>query len=444
MYQSHVIGHESKHSLLSALISEDLATEVVTHFDHEIDSFSYFDIEITLTDKGFDNYTRVVEIVWARINLLKNSEPKEYVFNEYSESCELYWKFYEKKTPLDFWQMIAERMWYYDSQNMHEILSTYHLYRGFNKDKIQECLNWMIPENSIINLVSQNHGIKLWEESEDSESSEDESDTEESEESDHGIEYQVEPWFGTKYTKEKFTKELIDLMNNPKNCENLGMGDPPLNILFPKNLDIIHQLDSDPKIPQLIFNNENMEIWHLKCTKFKTPSTILLNRFYTNDGEMLESIEGKSMIQILILVIEEYFREFNYMADQASLFFSWNHYLDSIQFSFKGYSDRLEEFIYTWYQKLVDFKAENYENIFKIMKERWLKEKKNFLYDDPYEQLEIILLRVLNRDSYSTKHYISVGEKITFDKFVEFSNKILKNGRHVWFWLGNMEGNWLV
>jgi len=60
---SHVLGHEGENSLLSYLINEDLATSLYSYCDHELSSFSYFAVNITLTDKGFTNYERVIEIV---------------------------------------------------------------------------------------------------------------------------------------------------------------------------------------------------------------------------------------------------------------------------------------------------------------------------------------------------------------------------------------------
>lgn len=85
-YPSHVLGHEGENSLLSELIEKNLATDNYASFDHMLGAFSYFDINITLTEKGFDNYEEVIQIVWARIQGLKTSGPLEYVFNEYNQN----------------------------------------------------------------------------------------------------------------------------------------------------------------------------------------------------------------------------------------------------------------------------------------------------------------------------------------------------------------------
>ena len=63
-YFSHLFGHEGENSLLSYLISEGLALELMAGGDHELWAFSTFMVEITLTKKGLDNYEKVVEAVF--------------------------------------------------------------------------------------------------------------------------------------------------------------------------------------------------------------------------------------------------------------------------------------------------------------------------------------------------------------------------------------------
>ena len=51
-YLSHCLGHEGEGSLLSALIRDDVATQLVAYSDTLLNSFSYLMVNITLTDKG--------------------------------------------------------------------------------------------------------------------------------------------------------------------------------------------------------------------------------------------------------------------------------------------------------------------------------------------------------------------------------------------------------
>ena len=64
-YHSHLFGHEGENSLLSFLIAEGLALELSASHDHELNgAFSNFNVDVTLTKKGLEQYERVVEAVF--------------------------------------------------------------------------------------------------------------------------------------------------------------------------------------------------------------------------------------------------------------------------------------------------------------------------------------------------------------------------------------------
>jgi secreted Zn-dependent insulinase-like peptidase len=140
--------------------------------------------------------------------------------------------------------------------------------------------------NCIINLYSQSHGKKLSEHGGDSEDDygDDDNVTEsDTEDSDYGIEYQKEPWYGAKYVKEKIPVHLVEKITFPTLPEDCRMGDPLVNTLFPNDLTILDKNESDPKVPEMIINDKNMEVWHYKCTQFKVPTIIITDTFYTKD-----------------------------------------------------------------------------------------------------------------------------------------------------------------
>jgi len=99
-YVTHVLGHEGKNSILSYLIHEGLATELLSGYHHRCKAFSYVECSITLTKKGLKNYKKVIEIVYTLINFLKEdckkNGPQQHVFEEYRDKGKLGWEFIEK------------------------------------------------------------------------------------------------------------------------------------------------------------------------------------------------------------------------------------------------------------------------------------------------------------------------------------------------------------
>ena len=60
-YFSHLVGHEGENSLLSYLKDNDWVSDLSSSVDSVLSSTSWFEIEMTLTKKGFLNYEKVIE-----------------------------------------------------------------------------------------------------------------------------------------------------------------------------------------------------------------------------------------------------------------------------------------------------------------------------------------------------------------------------------------------
>lgn len=139
--------------------------------------------------------------------------------------------------------------------------------------------------------------------------------------------------------------------------------------------------------------------------------------------------------------MREYFREYSYMAEQSGLIFNIIFDEDCIEFFFRGYADQMEEHVHNCMNKLKNFDPTQAGHIFKMKKESWIKGKQNFINEEPLEQINIALNRALYVTNFTIKHILSVGKKFTFERFCELSANLLKNGRHIWFGIGNITGN---
>lgn len=93
-YHSHLFGHEGENSLLSYLIAEGLALELSASHDHELNgAFSNFNVDISLTKKGLEQYERVVEAVFQYAQIVRDKGVQEYVFAETKRVGELEFDF---------------------------------------------------------------------------------------------------------------------------------------------------------------------------------------------------------------------------------------------------------------------------------------------------------------------------------------------------------------
>ena len=273
---SHVIGHEGENSLLSYLIAEDLATELGSYADHELSALSYFSCSITLTPKGLKEYKRVIEIVCQMTQNITKDGPKDHVYEECSKLGDLGWKFLEKSNAVGTATTLAARMNLFEEDNIKEINSTMYMFKEFNKEKYQDALNNLVPENLNIYLSSQSVDTMT------------------------DKEFIKEKWYGVEYAKEKFSSDLLESMKNPKieDKEHAKLSNPLENTLFPKNLDVLAADAEASKSVQKIYGDEKLDVWYKKSDKFKIPKVVVSTFLLTNDCEYNLTVEGSLFVEM--------------------------------------------------------------------------------------------------------------------------------------------------
>lgn len=88
-YFFDLFGHEGQNCILSYLKSEGLATFLQVQKKSIVKSFTKFDMTIELTPKGYRNYQKVVEAVFAQAQNLKKKGPQDRFFNEFNTIGEM-------------------------------------------------------------------------------------------------------------------------------------------------------------------------------------------------------------------------------------------------------------------------------------------------------------------------------------------------------------------
>ena len=120
-YLSHLFGHEGENSLLSYLISEGLALELGSSFDHELWSFSTFSVDITLTKKGLENYDKVIESIFQYAQKIREAGPQEFIFKECKDLGLMQFEFQDKGSGMNTCVSYAGRLQIFDSDNVAHI-----------------------------------------------------------------------------------------------------------------------------------------------------------------------------------------------------------------------------------------------------------------------------------------------------------------------------------
>lgn len=185
-YYSHVLGHEGKNSLYSRLKREGLILSLTSGEWNQMNLFTFFLISIELTQKGLENYERVIQIIFSFIHMLKTSGPQKYVHDERKIIKNLKFATLDKQKGISYVQTLADRMLRFDIQ---DIIQLEYLVGDFSPEQLQNTINSLKLDNMFIKFSSKSLEDKC---------------------------NLSEPIYGTKYSIENFNEKIQSFYNNPE------------------------------------------------------------------------------------------------------------------------------------------------------------------------------------------------------------------------------------
>jgi secreted Zn-dependent insulinase-like peptidase len=147
--------------------------------------------------------------------------------------------------------------------------------------------------------------------------------------------------------------------------------------LIPTNFDVLPEDSKLSQSPVLLQVWDDAELWFKKDDEFKRPKAIVNLRLYTNDCATTKTLKGSLFAELWDECLQEYRREFSYMANEAALKFNHSIALGCVDFSWSGYNSALPEFIKETIAIMMKLKTADIEDIFNDKKELLLQRYKN-------------------------------------------------------------------
>lgn len=142
-YISHLIGHESRGSLLSFLKAKGWVDSLWSGgASGETGGWGFFVIGMNVTDEGLRKVDDIVNIVFQYIEMLRREGPQEWVFNECAKLWTMQFRFKEKERPSNYASALAKDLRLHDFDNL---LSAQYELLDFRPDLINEILSCLIP-----------------------------------------------------------------------------------------------------------------------------------------------------------------------------------------------------------------------------------------------------------------------------------------------------------
>lgn len=219
-YISHLFGHEGENSLLSLLLQQGLALELVSSMSDVMDLFSLFQITIKLTEKGFEKYVDVCNYAFCYLKMLQQKGVQQYIFDEIKQMNSIFFEFKSNENQLSYANMLGRSL---QSYPLEHILVHGYLQEKFDPELIQKTINGLQLDNMRIYLVSKKVEPDCT---------------------------QLEPLYQQKYQDDPLPEQIRKLFQDPEplvGAEQLNV--PPKNPFLPKNFDLLSGPELNHTLP---------------------------------------------------------------------------------------------------------------------------------------------------------------------------------------------------
>ena len=113
-YFSHLVGHESKGSIIYYLKQKGWATDLSAGAMTVCQGTSNFYIEFQLTPKGFENWQEIIVITFQYLNFITNDEPQKWIWDEIEEMSQVNFKFKQKMEASKTVSTLSNKLYKFD------------------------------------------------------------------------------------------------------------------------------------------------------------------------------------------------------------------------------------------------------------------------------------------------------------------------------------------
>lgn len=382
-YLSNLIGHEGNGSLLSALKKEGLVDSLSSGSQFDTRVKELFVIQMGLTQRGYSNQSRVLELLFSYINLLHQNKFDKLYFDEQKAMLDIAFNYQERSEPLHLTSNLSRAL---QHSPVEEVLYEPYALTNFDEKIYRNYLELLNPKNMLLAIKAKDiEGNKKTK------------------------------WYEAPYMATKLSDSFIEKLASQTPDPNLAL--PQANIFIPDDTNVISHINNEQ--PELLRKELGLELWHHTDTSFGTPRA---NLFLTIRSPVsTQSAEALNMTEIMVSLLKDSLNEFSYPAYLAGLHYELYNHMRGITIKISGYSDKQSQLL-TQILSTLKFKSFNSER-FLIMKERLSRKLANAKDRKPFQQAISKTQNILISPSWSEQERLMALDNIQLESLSEFRQK---------------------
>lgn len=403
-YLGHLIGHEGEGSLFYALKKLGWATSLSAGESDGTHEFSFFKVNIDLTDAGHEHFEDIVALLFKYIRVLQQSGVCKWIFDELSAICETAFHYQDKIRPMDYVVNVASNMQLYPTRDW---LAGSSLPSMFNPDIIQSMLNELSPDSVRVFWSSMKF---------------------------EGQTDKTEPWYGTTYSLEKITRSVVEQWIERAPDQHLHL--PTQNLFIPTDL-ALKSAQEKALLPLLLRKSPYSRLWYKSDSTFFTPKAYVKIDF--NCPFAGNSPEAEVLTDIFTRLVTDYLNEYAYYAQVAGLYYAVNHTDNGFQVTVVGYNHKLKILLETVIEKIANFEVK--PDRFSVIKESITKDYQNFKFQQPYQQAMYYCSLILQDQTWPWSDQLEALPHLEADHLAKFYPLMISRTFIECYVAGNIEPN---
>ena len=389
-----VLGYEGKGSLLSKLKEEGLALGLSAGGGDSHPNISSFDINISLTEKGEAEYQRIMELVFAYIEMLRKTNFKEYTFKETQAMAQTD---FDWKSPQEGMGFVAGRAAQMQRYKLEDIDTLPYLFTKYEPETYRAILETLRPENMLVSLMSQK--VKT---------------------------DKVEKYFGTEYTFQEVGGKSFQRLVHPPQID--GMIYPEKNDFIPYNLALI-----DNK-PVTVRDDESAKVWFKFDDRFKQPKVFM--QLLIETPLVYDTVNHLAQSKLYEVALQEGLNEITYPISLAGLSYALAIEKRGLTLSLGGYSERMTDLLRLVAKNLRQVRID--EEKFQNLKEAVVRSMESRKLGQSYARASYYNRQIWIAKQYTEEELTAALKKVTLNDIKEYATKLYERV----FIRGVIHGNW--
>ncbi|XP_046485363.1 insulin-degrading enzyme-like [Neodiprion pinetum] len=388
-YISHLLGHEGKGSLLSALKTYNWGNSLQAEYGRGARGFKFFNINLDLTENGLENVDTIVWLTFQYINLIKKGGPIPWIFEECKKMRNINFRYEEKSSPCDLVNSTVRCLREYPAR---EVLTGPRLSNEWNPDLIKDLLDYLSPIYVRIFVVAR------W---------------------CKNMTNETETWYGTEYMIEKIPVAIVMDMMDAILSGILCL--PAENEFIPTNFELKPREPDANKFPVIIEDTALMRVWFKQDDEFLLPKANLRFNFVSS----FTSIDpvNCNLGYIFVDLFYDSLNEYTYAARLAGLCWSLSHNDYGMTLTIEGYNDKQRILLEKIVDEMANFKVN--PRLFQTFKESYIRSLKNMKADPPYYRADYHMGVLLSETKWTVDDLLKSTSLLTAENLQHYIKQML-------------------